>query len=411
MKTIIFGLLCAGACILQSAEPSPPKPAPLPNIDDIGIGSDSAARGRKAGMAGKAPDILITEVDDPSVEKQHVGPDVFTRSLYSRAEPKTYSVPPELKNFRKTLSPFILTNAGEFGIKADDWMSDTSSIIYDKGTYHCWVIHQYRVPRTDGNSWVLHITTTDTYHWKAAGYVPLGPKDSCYDNQINSGDVVFHEGKWYFFGGASSTNRKKYVQGIVCMVADAPEGPWKQVGDDYVLKPGRENIQNWDFGGMDNPEITYLNGKWFMYYKSLSRAQGSVPRAGRFTNAGVATSDSITGPYTKYDKNPLFQAHGQFAFRYKQGIVMVPFGSDAVQGPMWSEDGIHFTGSLENDYYSPFPKKFFCCGSLYVPHDPLFGNPASDKPVTKYWGLDNIKTRNWHLVRMEWEFGPSKPGE
>ena len=405
MKTIIIGLFCAGACGLQAAEPNPPEPAKKAGVNmnlefDAVVPAASNAKAQKPGLG------------NPGMERPHVGPETYPRAIYSWAEVGTYKVPPELKNFRKATSLFILTNAAKFGIKADDWMSDASSILHYKGTYHCWVIHQYNVKRSDGNSWVLHITTTDTTNWMAVGYVPLGPKGSCYDNQINSGDVVFHDGKWYFFGGASSTDKTKTIggAGIVCLVANAPEGPWQQVGDDYLLKPGG-NAWESNFGGLDNPEIIHLNGKWFMYYKTLAKSLASVPRAGRFTVCSVAVSDSLTGPYKKYERNPLFQAHGVFAFRYKQGIVMMPFGSAATSCVMWSEDGLHFTAPLENDYYTPLPQNFFMFGSLYVPHDPLFGAAVTDKPVTKYWGLDNIKTKNWHFVRMEWEFGPSKRSE
>jgi len=278
-KVLLTSLLCVGACILQAAEPNPrgfaKKAGVNMNLEYDAVVSGAVNPGGR--IPAEDPNKIIYGFGIPSVENPHVGPETYPRAIHSWAERGTYKVPPELRNFRKTVSPFVLTNAPEFGIKPDDWLSDCSGIVHHNGTYHCWVIYQYNVKRSDGNSWVLHMTTTDTYNWKAVGYVPLGPKGSCYDNQLNSADVYLHEGKWYLFGGASSTDRARMVggAGIVCSVADGPEGPWKQAGDDFVLKPhGSEWEKN--FGGLDNPEIVHLKGKWFMYYKTLAKVYATV---------------------------------------------------------------------------------------------------------------------------------------
>ena len=57
----------------------------------------------------------------------------------------------------------------------------------------------------------------------------------------------------------------------------------------------------------------YLNGTWFMYYKGI--------RHGVPTENGVATADNLTGPYRKYEGNPLMKGHGHFCWRYKRWLI------------------------------------------------------------------------------------------
>jgi len=315
-----------------------------------------------------------------------------SRHIYSLAKKGTYSIPPELDNFKKTQSPLKLVNAEAFGFDPDTWQSDPSRIIYHGGKYHCWMIDgrpnwplddrnrwaQYQRMKKDGKSWILYMTSEDTHHWTAVHHVPLGPKGSCYDLAIEQANVVYHEGKFYLFSDGWTTNVEKYGQkraGIFCLVASSPEGPWKQVGD-VLVKPEMDDGRSWDSMFVVNPRHVYLNGKWLMYYKSKrSTRPGETSKYN-----GLAIADSITGPYSKYEGNPLLRGHGHFCWRYKHGMLMLPFG---VQTILWSEDGIHFTLPLASGI-----EKLFKYGSLYVPDDSLCGEPVTDKPVTKYWGFE-----------------------
>ena len=327
-------------------------------------------------------------------------------NIYSLAKKGTYRIPPELDNFKKTQSPLKLVNGEAFGFEPKDWQSDPSRVIYHGGKYHCWMIdgynHRYK---KDGKSWILYMTSEDTYNWTAVHHVPLGPKGSCYDLAIEQANVVYHEGKFYLFSEGWTTNIEKYGQkraGIFCLVADSPEGPWKQVGD-VLLKPETDEGRSWDNVHVNNPRHVYLDGKWLMYYKSRRKPKGVK------TRNGLAIADSLTGPYTKYEGNPLLWGHGHFCWRYKHGMLMLPFVAETM---LWSEDGIHFTPPLATG-----KEKLFLFGSLYVPHDPLCGKPVTDKPVTKYWGLESVyravpdvpsSPHNWDVVRIEWGFGPSQ---
>jgi hypothetical protein len=332
--------------------------------------------------------------------------------IYSRAEKGTYSIPPELVNFKKTQSRLQVVNAKEFGFDENRWQSDPSRIIYHGGKYHVWMIDGF-VNGVAGTSpanwkqcvnlkrsWILYMTSKDTVQWKAEHYLPLGPKGSAYDLTIEQANVLLHKGKFYLFAEGWTSNIEKYGQmnaGIICLVADSPEGPWKQVGD-ILVKPGIDDKNSWDYRMALNPRHVYINGKWHMYYKGMGWKKGP-------TENGLAIADSLTGPYTKYKDNPLLFGHGHFCWRYKHGMLMLPFWTGTI---LWSQDGIHFTEPLaarSND--------LFLFGSLYVPYDPLCGEPRTDKPVTKYWGLESkqVEGRGWDVVRIEWEFGAQEDNE
>ena len=327
--------------------------------------------------------------------------------VYSRAAPGTYNVPPELKNFRLLSStPIKLANAKVLGHDLRQWQSDPSRIIYHGGKYHAWMIdvdhpreYQRKVRPADGLSWILYINSKDGKSWNAVGYVPLGPRGSCYDLGIEQANVIHHKGRFYLFSLGFTTNIRKYGQrgaGIFCLTADKPEGPWRQVGD-VLVAPSRDG-KSFDTDGVVNPRHVFFKGKWFMYYKGVKK--------GEPTDNGVAIADSITGPYKKYEGNPLLFGHGHFAWRYKHGIIMVNFDAWHEKNytrVLWTQDGLHFVPLVES-------KGTFLFGSLYCPYDPLCGKPVTDKPTTKYWGLQSVYHRGktgWDVEQIQWQFGPA----
>lgn len=246
-------------------------------------------------------------------------------------------------------------------------------------------------------SWILHVDSRDGVHWNAVDYVPLGPQGSCYDLAIEQANVLVHDGRYHLFSEAWTTNVEEYGRrrpGIVCLTANSPEGPWRQVGD-LMLRPS-DDVEGYDHMGVVNPRHVFFNGKWFMYYKGC--------RKNRPTDNCVAISDSLTGPYTKYDGNPLLHGHGHFAWRYKHGIIMMMFDAwyeENFARILWTEDGVHFVPLVETE-------GTFLFGSLYCPYDPLCGKPVTDKPVTRYWGLQSVYyrgTTGWDVERIEWQFG------
>ena len=325
-------------------------------------------------------------------------------SVYSRAADGTYTVPPELKNFRlRSSTPLQIANAEAAGYDLTKWQSDPSRIIYHDGKYHVWMIDGYLCYEqinerpANGLSWIRYLTSKDGKTWNVVSYIPLGPKGSCYDMAIEQAEVLMYEGRFYLFSEALTTNTGEYKQkhaGIVCLVADAPEGPWKQVGD-LMLRPENDG-RSFDSMAVVNACHVFFQGKWLMYYKGLKEGQSS--------DNGLAIADSLTGPYKKYGSNPLLRGHGHFAWRYKDGIIMVMFdwnGKSSDTRILWTQDGMHFVPLVKGE-------GTFIFGSLYCPYDPLCGKPVAGKPTTEYWGIQTRVTggpTGQDVERIEWGFG------
>ncbi len=351
---------------------------------------------------------------------EHITPDAHrTDGIHSRAADGTYTIPPELKRIRKTAtsSNFSwIVNPEAVGLDINNWQSDPSRIIYHDGRYHMWMIDMDRTRCPEAREWsnpnffktpegrsyrpnasrILYLSSQDTHNWTAHGHLPLGPAGSCYDLVLEQVNVVYQEGRFYLFTEGWSTNVEKYghrAAGIMCLVADSPEGPWTQPPDVNVLLTPEWDGVSWDSARVLNPRHVHLNGKWFMYYKGA--------RSGPTAN-GVAGADDITGPYTKVEGNPLMIGHGHFCWRYKHGMLMIPNYdyNDDERWMHWSEDGLHFAPILKS-------ADVFLFGSLYVPYDLLFGEPQVEE-CTSFWGFETVKSskgRDSDVERMEWSIG------
>ena len=105
-------------------------------------------------------------------------------------------------------------------------------------------------------------------------------------------------------------------------------------------------------------------------------------------------------------RRPLLKGHGHFCWRYKHGMLMIPNYGDVTKEEgerwiHWSEDGIHFA-PIEKS------RNVFAFGFLYVPYDPLAGEPQTEASTTEFWGFETVKPpsdRDWDVERIEWRLG------
>jgi hypothetical protein len=347
----------------------------------------------------------------------HVGD---TDGIHSRATEGTCTIPPELFRMTKTITSTNLdwiVNPEDVNLDVRNWQSDPSRIIYHRGKYHMWMLDMDRAKCAEARQWsdfgffdtpegrdfrpaasrILYLTSEDTHHWTAHEHLPLGPEGSCWDLVLEQVNVVHHEGRFYMFTEMWTTNVETYGYrpvGIGCLVADDPAGPWTQPeGVDILLTPEHDGA-SWDANRVLNPRHVHLNDQWLMYYKAAKDGP---------TQNGLATADSLTGPYTKCDANPLMVGHGEFCWRYKHGMLMMPnhHFDDAARWVHWSEDGVHFVPICRSE-------GVFLFGSIYVPNDPTFGEPQCTETPTTYWGFETINPtdkRDWDVFRIEWTIG------
>jgi hypothetical protein len=89
---------------------------------------------------------------------------------------------------------------------------------------------------------------------------------------------------------------------IAHAVADMPEGPYQFVETVLAPRPG-----NWDATTCHNPLIKKVDGKYCLFYMGNSNGKTNTKRI------GLATSDSLNGPWKRPDK-PLLEAGAEGAW-------------------------------------------------------------------------------------------------
>lgn len=160
--------------------------------------------------------------------------------------------------------------------------------------------------------------------------------------------------------------------------ADSPDGPWTYAHEGLLLTPEIDDSNAWDHLFVANPRIEYFNGKWFIYYKGKGLASTK-------TLNGVATSDNLLGPYTKYSGNPLMGGHSANLVKYKNGLIYMNYHKHAFY---WTEDGFTFTlikrfgkgtGMAEELNWSSF----------WQPNNPLHGGDPPRPYAAELWGVSS----------------------
>ena len=295
------------------------------------------------------------------------------------------------------------------------WQESPSRIIYHEGKYHTWIMHiewyadlYYADTTYDYSSFKnYHLTSEDGYRWNVEEEMPTGEPGSFDDKRREGLQVVKWDGKfWMFYAGVSkeSSRYRSAFTGIGLLVADQPEGPWKKAAEGPVFEM-TDNPAAWDNDMLNNPYPVYFKGKWYLYYKSRN-----AELTGK-TLQGVAISDSITGPYIRYENNPVCDGHGSFAWAYRGGITMLAFGTG---GKIHlSPDGTHFINVDDPASRGIKTPRF---SAFYLPHDPLSGDPVSDHEPNEFWGLETRRQtgtnpRNWNILRGTVIFNPVEKDE
>jgi beta-xylosidase len=230
----------------------------------------------------------------------------------------------------------------------------------------------------------------DGYHWTPPEDALLPSREGWDSGGVLTANVTEWEGLYYlFYTGVDPqfdvTHSRRYAG---YGVSESPLGPWKR-GAEPLLGPGGKGF---DEDSADDVTVFYKDGKFRMYYK------GSYPGLdGNHTEIGVAFSDSITGPYRRYEGNPIMPGHAFAIWPYAGGYLYLSGRKDTNEGTVynddpewkdprgrqslfWSEDGLAFEPCCPFENRAP---------GIYA---------GSTTDLTKCWGV-SVKTRNGSMGR------------
>jgi hypothetical protein len=196
-----------------------------------------------------------------------------------------------------------------------------------KGDDNLYHMYYSRWKKDLGWAWVTHSEIAHAVSSSPFGPfkfkdVALGIRDAAFWDGLCTHNPTIHKygNKYYLYymgntGDGLVTGRPGNIklnvshrnnQRIGVAVADSPNGPWKRFAKPLIDVSADKN--SLDALMTSNPSITQRpEGGYLMIYKAVGKK-----KAGKFGGPVVhcvATSDSPTGPFKKYDK-PVFTAKG-----------------------------------------------------------------------------------------------------
>ncbi len=225
---------------------------------------------------------------------------------------------------------------------------DPSDIIKVEDTWYIYYTKVYgRASGYWGTVWCAS-SKDEGKSWKELGEVlGLGEKGT-FDSQATfTPNILSAAGKYYLYytgvkptpeneQGAFENNSTTDITGIGVAVANQPEGPFKRVQQEPILKVSPEP-EKFDSYRVDDAVLLYRNGLYWLYYKGRARIHG---RTGpRQTQMGVAFSKYPAGPFTKFDNPILSGSHEVMLWQQDTGIGTLASASSTFE---YAPDGVDF---------------------------------------------------------------------
>ena len=221
---------------------------------------------------------------------------------------------------------------------------DPSDVIRVGELYYVWyskgkVSHGY-----DATVW--YATSPDGHRWAEKGEaLARGGKGTWDEQSVFTPNILAAGGKYYLFYTAVSKpfvnrgpNISKTAIGIA--VSDSPDGPWRRVETNPILRAS-DDPKQFDSMRVDDACLIVRGGKYWLYYKG--RQWNNTPGN---TKMGLAVADRPEGPYVKSRLNPLIQG-GHEVLVWPQGTGVVALigtvGPRGIRNTLrYAPDGLRF---------------------------------------------------------------------
>ncbi len=239
---------------------------------------------------------------------------------------------------------------------------DPSDIIKVGGTCYVYYTKIYgRAPGYWGTIWYA-TSKDDGYNWKEQGEIlGLGNKDMFDAQATFTPNILFSRGKYYLYytgvkptpgnaKGEFENNSTTDITAIGVAMSDSPDGPFKRVTEEPILKVSVEP-EKFDSYRVDDAALLPRNGLYWLYHKGRSRVNEAEGPA--HTQMGVAFSSSPEGPFTKYSKPILPQSHEVMIWQEGYGIGALSSLSSTLE---FAPNGIDFTSNKLSVKVKSFPK-------------------------------------------------------
>lgn len=275
-----------------------------------------------------------------------------------------------------------LADRGKLVICEDDYVVWGCSPIYDdQGKIH---VFYSRWPKTGGawlvNSEIAHaVADHPEGPYELRGTILSGRGTDFWDaHSIHNPSVYRVDGKYVLMYIGNDTTkaqhwRKNAPQGnsqrVGMAVADSPYGPWERK-DAPMIEVDPDSMA-WDGYCTVNPSfLKHPNGEYWIYYRAWDRNNDDRRKT------GVAFAKELTGPYVKYEGNPVInkfdgvdgQTEDPVMFQYKGKFhcVIRDMGNWDWLSSLYleSEDGLHWSfpkrAKHQGHHYYDMPEERRC---------------------------------------------------
>lgn len=257
---------------------------------------------------------------------------------------------------------------------------DPSDIIRVEDEYYVWyskVTHAALAKRDHAFTHsgyvatVWYATSTDEGHtWVERGEALGRGAPGCFDSHaVFTPNILKFRGRYYLYytgvkptpsraEGGFENNSTTDFTAIGVAVADTPDGPFRRVSEDPILRtsPPSDDPEKtpsmFDSYRIDDASLLVRDGKVWLYYKGRNFDDGKT--GPRFTKMGLAVADRPEGPYVRQNRgNPILdKSHEVLIWPHREGVAAYASFSRTLE---YAPDGVDFTSHPVNAVAEPKP--------------------------------------------------------
>ncbi len=320
------------------------------------------------------------------------------------------------KTFRfQTLAGQNSDGTRGIGLQKGVTRRDPSDVIKVGNTYYVWYnkITHAEVPVKErkfrpgmpiyvGRVW--YATSQDEGHtWVEQGKALGVGKEGAWDSHaVFAPNILKYKNKYYLYhngvmptpgrtDGMFENNSTTDYDNLGIAVADSPDGPWKRITDEPILRNSPDK-NAFDSFRVCDACLLVRDGKIWLYYKG--RALLGRGTAGQ-TRMGVAFAEKPEGPYVRYKGNPILAgSHEVMIWPHREGVAAYASLSQTFE---YAPDGLDFTSNKVGIGSRPRP---IAPGTfrpdLTDPNETVYGTGAR-------WGISMLHPGGPYPYLVRWE--------